>query len=276
MNYRHAYHAGSFADVFKHIILVALTQSFLRKATPFCYLDTHAGMGCYDLFSKEAQKSKEFELGISKLILQKNPPELIKDYLKCISKNNIAKNNYPGSPLIVRHFLRPTDRMILSELHAKDYRHLKKCFADDKQVATHHQDAYLSLKAFLPPKERRGFVLIDPPYEKSDEYSQLLTALPDALHRWETGCYALWYPLKNQTVITRFLETLKKKIHHPILITELSIYPDNTEFSLNGCGMLIINPPWQLDIELKQILPWIWQALSVDKQGKYFLDVVAL
>lgn len=269
MNYRHIYHAGNFADVLKHIILVAITKSFLRKDKGFCYLDTHAGIGQYALNSPEAQKSKEFENGIAKIFLQKNRPPLVEDYLQ-----SVHEKIYPGSPLIVKHYLRPQDRMILSELHPEDYAVLKNLFIRDKQVAVHLQDGYQSLKAHLPPKERRGLILIDPPYEKADEFSHLLTAIPETLQRFETGCYVLWYPIKNYSAITRFKNSFKEKIHRPILNCELSIYAENTEISLNGCGMLIINPPWQLKEELQQVIPWLWQTLSINHQGQYFADFI--
>lgn len=272
MNYRHAYHTGNFADVFKHIVLTALIQSLLKKPTPFCFLDTHAGSGVYDLQSPEAQKTKEFSSGISKILEQANPPELIQTYLQSVKQLNPKSitplHLYPGSPYIVRHFLRPKDRMVLSELHAEDYQSLKQFFWHDKQVGVHHQDGYIGLKAFLPPKERRGLVLIDPPYEKPDELMQMISVLSPALARWETGIFALWYPIKDYHSIERFHQSLKERINRPLLITELSIFPDNVATHLNGSGMLIINPPWQLDQEIKAVLPWLWQTLSPNKQGR--------
>lgn len=273
MNYRHSYHAGSFADVFKHIILVALTQAFLRKNTPFCYLDTHAGAGYYDLSAEAAQKNKEFETGINKIISQQNMPELIKDYVACVQKHpEKIKLFYPGSPYVVKQLLRPQDRMILSELHPEEFQSLKKIFGHDKQVSVHLQDGYQSLKAFLPPKERRGFVLIDPPYEQKDEFEKLTSTLSQTIKRWDTGVYAIWYPIKNRSAVNRFLQHIKEKISRPTLIAELSIYPEDMLLSLIGTGMLIINPPWQLDQKLKEILPWLWQSLSVNHQGQFKIE----
>lgn len=265
MNYRHSYHAGNFADVFKHIVLIALTKSFLRKENAFCYLDTHAGIGLYDLMSVETQKTKEYETGISKVLAQKNPPDLIKEYIEIVrsTKNEFS---YPGSPLFVKNYLRKQDRMILSELHPEDCAILKKHFAHDKQVAVHCQDGYQSLKAFLPPKEKRGFVLIDPPYEKADEFEQLLKIIPETVKRWETGTFVLWYPIKNRATTDRFIRSLKTKITRPILITELSIYPEDNTQQLNGSGMLIINPPWLLNEELQPTLPWLRETLSTNKR----------
>lgn len=265
MNYRHAYHAGNFADVFKHVVLILLTKSFLRKETPFCYLETHAGSGSYDLTSEAAQKTKEFENGIKKIILKNNPPDIIKDYLQCIKKLNSGDelNLYPGSPYFVKHFLRKEDRMILSELHPEEYQALKRNFSYDKNTAIHHLNGYQSLKAFLPPKERRGFILIDPPYEKSDEFETITKVLSEAVCRWETGTLVVWYPIKHPNVVERFLKSVNTKIKRPILVSELSIYSNDVSQRLSGCGMLIINPPWQLEQEIQAVLPWLRQALKI-------------
>lgn len=275
MNYRHAYHAGSFADAFKHITLIALIKAFLRKESPFCYLETQAGTGSYDLTSKAALATKEFKTGVAKIRARSNPPELVQNYLQIIEKMNHGSDLkiYPGSPYFVKQLLRPQDRMILSELHPDECQVLKRFFPHDKQVAIHCQDGYLSLKAFLPPKEKRGLVLIDPAYEKADEFEQLTKILPEAVKRWETGTFALWYPIKSRTATDRFLKTITEKISRPTLITELSVYPEDNAQQLNGSGMLIVNPPWQLDEELKNVLPWVWEALSVNKQGQYSIKI---
>jgi len=273
MNYRHSYHAGNFADVFKHIVLVALIQSQQRKDSAFCYLDTHAGIGKYNLLSGPAQKNKEFNNGILKILQETDPPALIKKYLEFVQPAGTSATDklhyYPGSPCIVRHFLRPQDRMVLCELHEEDCQLLKEAFPRDKQVAIHHQDGYQGLKAFLPPKERRGLVLIDPPYENPDEVTKVVSELATALLRWETGIYTLWYPIKERRSIERFHHSLKLKIDHPMLVTELSIYPENVATHLNGSGMIIVNPPWQIDQEIKEMLPWLWRTLSPNKEGRY-------
>jgi 23S rRNA (adenine2030-N6)-methyltransferase len=278
MNYRHAYHAGNFADVFKHIILVALTQSLLRKEKGFCFLDTHAGVGHYDLLSGPAQKSKEFLGGIAKIMQEENPPPLIKDFIDCVKKANALAPEtlryYPGSPSIVRQLLRPQDRIVLTELHHDDYETLRSVFRDDKQVGIHHQDGYQGIKAFLPPPERRGLVLIDPPYEKPDEISHVVTQLDAAITRWETGIFALWYPIKESRSIVRFHRALKLKIARPTLVIELNIYPDNQATQLNGNGMIIVNPPFQFEAEIKAILPWLWRVLSPNQQGRYDIETL--
>ena len=275
MNYRHLYHAGNFADVFKHTILVALIHSFLKKETGFCYLDTHAGAGSYDLFSKEAQINKEFDGGIAKLFQEKNPPTFINDYLNCIKKmNSESLRYYPGSPLIVQNFLRENDQMILTELQPKEYRALKKIFLNDIKVQVHSRDGYEGLNAFLPPKTRRGLILIDPPYEKPNELNDLIVPLSNTVKRFETGVYAIWYPIKDRPPIERFKRAVKAAIERPLLIVELSLYPETTAFQLNGCGMIIVNPPWQLDQQLQEMLPWLWKVLSIHQQGQYQIKLL--
>lgn len=270
MNYRHNYHAGSFADVFKHIVLIALIQSLLQKEKPFCYLDTHAGAGRYDLSSEAAQKSREFDTGIIQLLKQKHFPEEIESYLAAINAVNAEKKSlpqfYPGSPRIVRYLLRPQDSMILTELHPEEFATLKQEFRQDKQVAVHHQDGYQALKAFLPPSERRGLVFIDPSFEKSEEFKQIITGLKIALERWAAGIYAIWYPIKNRTEVNDFYRGLKTQFSKEILIIEFGIYAEDLP-GLTTCGMVIINPPWQLDRKFEKIIPWLWQALSPDKTG---------
>lgn len=256
MNYRHSYHAGNFADVFKHVILIALTQSFLLKETPFCYLDTHAGAGCYDLSSKEAKKSKEFEDGILKIKKANNPPALIQEYL-----NFFSGNLYPGSPFFVKRFLREKDRMILCELHSEEHASLRQNLGHNKQINIHLLDGYLGLKAFLPPIERRGFVLIDPPYEKPDEFTTLANAAIQSVTRWETGTFAIWYPIKDLRAVERFKERLKRMIQRPQLELELNIKP-SVPMVLTGCGMIIINPPWQLEEKVKPVLSWVKTILG--------------
>ncbi len=272
MNYRHAYHAGNFADVLKHLVIIALTEAMLRKDKAFCYLDTHAGAGIYDLRAAAPQKSKEYAAGVAKLWEQPNTPALVKKYLDIIAKLNNgtnALNLYPGSPYFVKNFLRKQDRMVLTELHEEEYALLKKSFPHYQQIGIHHLDGYQALKAFLPPPERRGIVLIDPPYEQPDELMQLVSTLTTICKRWETGVFAVWYPIKEGRSIERFHAALRQRIDRPMLALELSIYPPTLTTHLNGCGMVIINPPYQLDTEISGFLPWLWEVLSPAREGRY-------
>ena len=208
------------------------------------------------------------------MIQKSNPPALIKRYLhivhtinnKLSGANYAALEHYPGSPLIVQQLLRETDRIIACDLHPEEYQTLRAALGNNKQVAVHHMDGFLGLKAFLPPIERRGLVLIDPPYEDTDEFTRLGHALPGALKKWETGIYAIWYPIKEMAKLTRFYATLKQQIKQPIYIIELMIHPD-LPHHLNGCGLAVINPPWQFDQAIEQIMPWLWETLSISGQG---------
>jgi 23S rRNA (adenine2030-N6)-methyltransferase len=277
MNYRHIYHAGSFADVFKQIVLVALTQALLRKETPFCFLDIHAGLGIYDLSSSAAQKSQEAALGIHKLAAAANPPALVRDYLACLAEFNDSSSSirhYPGSPMLVRQLIRPQDRMVLTELHDETWQVLKDNFYHDRRVAVHHQDGYLGLKAFLPPKERRGLILIDPPYEKAGELVAVPKALAAAVARFETGVFALWYPIKERHGLERLQKSLQAKISKPMLLAELCIYPERVGTELNGCGMAIVNPPFKVKETLEAVMPWIWETLSPGGLGR--VDLVSI
>ncbi|OGT59612.1 MAG: hypothetical protein A3F14_03040 [Gammaproteobacteria bacterium RIFCSPHIGHO2_12_FULL_43_28] len=276
MNYRHLYHAGNFADVVKHVALIALIDALKIKSNPFCYIDTHAGRGYYDLLSESAAKTKEYEGGIEKIIHADQPPPLIRQYLHCVHQinNQLTKakyaslHYYPGSPLIARSLMRPGDQMIACELQPEEYQALRNNFAGDRQVAIHHMDGFLGLKAFLPPKERRGLILIDPPYENPDEYERIAQTLPIALKRFSTGTYGIWYPIKEKATLTRFYRSIEAHINQPVFVIELTIYPD-LPHHLNGCGLLVINPPWQFDQSIKKILPWLWNGLSINKQGSY-------
>lgn len=275
MNYRHTYHAGNFADVFKHIVLVGLIECLLRKDTPFCYVDTHAGIGRYDLQDSTTQKSHEYIDGIQKIFSLTEPmiPPLIQAYLAKVMQLNPSGQlrYYPGSPYFVQSLLRAHDRMILSELHPDDVRTLKQVLATDRRIAIHHQDGYQSLKAFLPPKERRGLVLIDPPYEQTNEFALLADKLILALKRWETGIYAIWYPIKYRIQVEHFYRQLQAQLQRPWLLSELCPYPEVVG-QLHGCGMIIINPPWQFDQQLLATLPWLQKKLAMSPHGHYRLN----
>jgi 23S rRNA (adenine2030-N6)-methyltransferase len=275
MNYLHAYHAGNFCDVVKHICLIGLMDAMMRKPTPYCYIDTHAGIGVYDLFSDFSLKTKEYESGIEKIIQHDHPPALVKKYLACVHDINnrltgtkfSSLRYYPGSPMIARQFMRENDRMVACELHPNEYQSLKQNFHNDYQTAIHHMDGFHGLKAFLPPKENRGLILIDPPYEDPDEFSRIAKLLPIALKRFESGVYAIWYPVKEKSHVDRFHRALKDNISRSVFTMELTIHPDLPQH-LNGTGLAVINPPWQFDEIMNNTLPWVWEALSVNGAGK--------
>lgn len=269
MNYRHIFHAGNFADVFKHVVLSLLLKSLHRKDTPFCYLDTHAGAGRYDLSSAAAQKTGEYRDGIRRLWSGQAPPA-VADYLAAVRALNDADTLrwYPGSPRLARFFLRPQDRAVLLERLPQECVQLEEEFAGDRQVLVRCQDGYAGLKAFLPPKEKRGLVLIDPPYESEREFEQAVDGLRLAHARWDSGLYALWYPVKNRAPVERLHRRLVASGMRKILLAEFSPWPEDTAFRLNGCGMVVINPPWKLDETLHALLPALLEVLRQHPAGR--------
>lgn len=273
MNYRHAFHAGNFADVFKHAVLVAALKALHKKDAPLCYLDTHAGVGRYDLRHEAAQKTGEYQQGIARLWSDAASPEVLGDYLAAVRAVNrgSALRFYPGSPRIVRHLLRPQDRMVLLEKHPEEAARLTHEFAGDRQVMVRAQDGYQGLRAHLPPKERRGLVLIDPPYEAADEFERVIAGLESAHERWASGIYAVWYPIKDRPAIERFHGRLTASGIEKILIAEFLLFPEDTAFRMNGCGMVLVNPPWKLDETLRALLPLLHERLAQAPGGRWSL-----
>lgn len=262
VNYRHAYHAGNFSDVFKHLVLLSLIESLQKKQTPFCYLETHAGHGLYDLTSREADKTKEYQNGIGKILDEKNLPPFVARYLNWVKSlnNPNAITVFPGTALLAQAHLRPNDRLILSELHPEEYQMLKKLFQNHKQIALHAMDGYLALKAFLPPKEKRGIVLIDPPYESLNEIELLKQGLVGTLKKWPSGIYAIWYPIKDKPYKQQIKNVFDLLAVKNVLNLELMVSP-SLPLSFRGCGMWIINPPWQFYRRISSWFRWIKKVL---------------
>lgn len=273
MNYRHAYHAGNFADVQKHAVLALVLEYLKRKDAPFLYADTHAGIGAYDLASVQAEKTGEWKEGIGRVLEQPDPPEELRPYLDAVAALNPdgGIRHYPGSPAVAAALARPTDRLALCELHPEDAATLKDRFAADKRVGVHHMDGYTALKALLPPPERRGMVLIDPPFEVRDEFDRMRRGLAQAIKRWPTGLYALWYPIKAKAPVERFHADLAMLGLPKTLVAELFIRGGDDPQRLNGCGLVLINPPWKLDEALGNLLPWLARVLAGD-EGFHRLD----
>ncbi|WP_431856334.1 23S rRNA (adenine(2030)-N(6))-methyltransferase RlmJ [Azospirillum sp.] len=263
MNYRHIFHAGNFADVMKHAVLTLIVEHLRAKPAAFCVLDTHAGVGRYDLTSDPAQRTLEYADGIGRLFGHAPPHPALAPYLDAVAALNPGGDLrwYPGSPRLARALLRPQDRLVLSELHPEDAATLKAEFARDPQVTVHAMDAYHALKAHLPPKEKRGLVLVDPPFEEPDEFARLVAGLRQAYRRWPTGIYAIWYPIKERPAVWRFQEALAEAGIPKILLAELTIHPEDTHLRLNGSGLAIVNPPWKLDETLGAVLPALHAVL---------------
>lgn len=274
MNYRHLFHAGNFADVFKHVLLVQLLRALQRKDKGFAYLETHAGPGRYDLYAPAPQKSGEYRDGIARAWDDASGNEGVDDYLTAVRADNPdgKLRYYPGSPRIARHFLRAQDRMYLAELLPEACAELKALFARDKQAQVQCVDGYAALKAWLPPPERRGLVLIDPPYEHPEEWERLRRALIFSVGRWPQGTYAIWYPLKVGTPLARFKSDVIAEDMRNILCAELAVWPRDTPFRLNGCGMLIYNPPWQLDTQLPALLEPLANRLGRGSGGQVHVE----
>ena len=281
MNYRHVYHAGNFADVVKHAVLALLLERLGDKPAPYCVLDSHAGIGRYDLASEPSLRTGEAAAGIGRLFAalaagEEAPPELAA-YLAAVTAFNgglpgAGLRWYPGSPRLARALMRPGDRLVLAEAHPEDSRALKREFAGDAQVQVHHRDGYEALGAFLPPPERRGLVLIDPPYEEPDEAERLVAGLAGAHRRWPTGVFALWYPIKERPWVWRLHEALAATGIRRQLAAELTIHSEDDWRRLNGCGMIVINPPWRLDGALSALLPRLHRALAASAGGGWKVD----
>jgi 23S rRNA (adenine2030-N6)-methyltransferase len=271
MNYRHAYHAGNFADVVKHAVLCRALVHLQQKPAAFRVLDTHAGSGIYDLAGIEAGKTGEWRNGIGRLLgddarpLPEQARVLLAPYLDAVAALNPSGKLtvYPGSPAIVRAALRRQDRLIACELEPKAAAALAACLRGDPRAKALTIDGWTALAAYVPPKERRGLVLMDPPYEaQEDEFRPILKALREGLERWPTGTYALWYPIKRGRSLQPFLRKAALLPCKSALRIELLVRPDDSALRLNGSGMLVINPPWKLDEDLAPALPVLARLLG--------------
>ena len=263
MNYRHAFHAGNFADCMKHALLVWLVQALQRKPAPIAVLDTHAGTGRYDLSSAEAGRTGEWRDGIGRLLDQPVSPPLA-DYLALVRAAG-APASYPGSPALVQSLLRPQDRLIACELHPEDHAVLRRTVGRDPRVSVHHRDGYAALAALLPPSDniRRGMVLIDPPFEQGDEFNRIEAALALARRRFATGVVAAWYPIKHRAPSRAFLDRLGDAGVPDLVVAELLLRPPLDPGRLNGCGLLVASPPFGFEGAAMDILSAIDGTLGI-------------
>jgi 23S rRNA (adenine2030-N6)-methyltransferase len=280
MNYRHAFHAGNFADVVKHAILSRIVAHLRKKDTPFRVIDTHAGTGVYDLTGPEAVRSPEWRDGIGRLLDATLDPAalaLLQDYLAAVRAANPAGKiaRYPGSPALLRGLLRPTDRLIACELEPTAAKALSKHFHGDRIVKAIEIDGWTALSAYIPPKERRGLVLIDPPYERPDEFSRLAAALETALGKWRSGVFFAWYPIKEDSDGVALARDLKKRGITNMLRAELVVSARSDDGRLRGSGQIIVNPPWTLEQDLEVILPALAKVLAPGVKAAVRLDRLA-
>ncbi|TRN19580.1 23S rRNA (adenine(2030)-N(6))-methyltransferase RlmJ [Vibrio furnissii] len=273
LSYRHSFHAGNHADVVKHIVQSLILSALQQKDKPFVYHDTHSGVGRYDLTHEWSEKTGEYKQGIARLWQQTEVPEDIHSYLEAIKALNDdgELRYYPGSPRVARAHLRSHDRMVLTELHPSDYPLLEQEFHRDRQVAIFKEDGFARLKASLPPKERRGLVLIDPPYELAKEYRDVVQAIAQSYKRWATGIYAIWYPVVNRCDIEDMIEGLQGLGIRKILQIELGVSPDTNERGMTASGIIVINPPWKLESQMQSILPFLKEAIA-PATGHYKVD----
>ena len=284
MNYRHAFHAGSFSDVFKHAILARILVYLARKDAPFRFIDTHAGAGRYDLAGPEAKRSPEWRDGVARL-LRASPPSrlaaLLKPYVRAIGPYDAsgAPSSYPGSPAIAQTLMRPQDRIALCEAHPEERERLVAALGHDGRLSIVGTDGYVALNAYLPPKERRGLVLIDPPFEAADELERLEQAVERAIRKWPTGIYVAWRPIREAKEDAHFLNNVAALGAPNILRLELDVGPGPVgaqgQRPLARAGLLVVNPPHPLFDEARLLMPWLARLLAREGRGSHVCEWLA-
>jgi 23S rRNA (adenine2030-N6)-methyltransferase len=267
MNYRHDYHAGNFADVVKHVVLARVVTYMMAKPRPFRVIDTHAGAGRYDLLGPEASKTGEWRDGIGRIFAAHFPPavtEIIEPYLNAVRAVNTTDELkvYPGSSLIARMIMRPEDVLVANELNAEEYGRLKRAFGRTKNTTILNIDARHAVKSLLPPKERRGVILIDPPFEAKSEFDDLAVAVKEAMARFSAGVYLVWYPLKDEVAAGRFVAEVTRDSSLEFLDVRFSVCAPFPGLGLTAAGLLVLNPPYLLRDELETLLPYFKDVLS--------------
>lgn len=275
LSYLHSFHAGNFADVLKHTILVHTLNYLTQKPKPVFYLDTHSGPGGFSLNSDEAQKNCEYQNGIGILWKQTDLPEVVADYVACVGEfHQLNQNNpdslafYPGSPWFAAHLLREHDRLSLCELHPREQKTLLENFKHDRRIKVFSKDGFQTAIGAMPPKERRGLVLIDPPYEVKTDYDRVVEVLIECHKRFATGTYAVWYPVVQRKQIQKMLDAIKNSGIRNVQVFELGLEADTEQRGMTSSGMIMINPPWTLMQEMQNALPYLADKLA-GKKGVY-------
>jgi 23S rRNA (adenine2030-N6)-methyltransferase len=277
LNYRHAFHAGGFADVIKHAVLVRVLLHLAKKDAPFRVIETHAGAGRYDLSGAQAARTGEWREGIGRLMerpLTGAAGELIAAYVAVVRGLNASGRLavYPGSPLITQALLRPQDRMTFCELHPAERAALAANLGRDGRAKVVEVDGWRALKAFLPPKERRGLVLIDPPFESDREFANIESGLGEAHNRWATGSYLIWYPIKDAHETEAFARRLARMRMAKVLRLEASVDARRAGGRLAGCGLIAVNPSWPLEKEAGVLFAQLVKVLARKGSGNYRID----
>ncbi len=262
MNYRHAFHAGNAADCLKHAVLVWVLRALARKDKPFFVLDTHAGVGRYDLDDVPARRTGEASRGIFRLL--DDPPAALADYVRVVRGTGV----YPGSPAIVAALLRPGDRAVACELHPEDAAALRSNFRGQAQVSVHLRDGYEAIGAFLPPPERRGLTLVDPPYEEADEYERLLAAMREAHRRFPPGVILAWYPIKHRAPVRALHAAIGAAGLRDVVAAELFLREPLDAARLNGSGLVVVNPPFRFEAAIAPVLAALLQRLGDREPGE--------
>lgn len=274
LSYRHGYHAGNHADVLKHAVLCLLLNKLTSKQSPCTYIDTHAGAGRYDLSQPWAQRTNEHALGVDRLLDSESKSDLLKGYLDCVRDGYRQGKGYPGSPAIAQALLRPGDKIILMELHNNEFEILKRNCRDGKRTSFHHRNGFEGLVAMSPPPHPRGLALVDPSYEVISDYELAASSVAKAAARWATGTFAVWYPVlgKNRDQSDRLLHLLRKQTTTSLLRAELDVKGAGEDYGMHGSGMAIVNPPWQLDEQLRSLLPELTESLAQDSEASFRLE----
>lgn len=275
MNYRHAFHAGNFGDVLKHVVLLELLAALHRKPSPLHLIDSHAGIGLYDLTSSEAQRGGEYRLGVGAVLADAAAPRILPAYAAALQALNPGLGpggsgllRYPGSPWLLRQALRDdADRLTLCELHPEDAATLKRNLGRDPRISIHHRDGFEALRALTPPTPRRGLALVDPAFEAKNEFATLAKSVLAAHKRWATGLLAAWYPIKAQKAVESWKAGLAGALRAETLAVELTVRPAREPKQMNGSGLVLVNPPWQLADTLQPMLDFLAARLAREPGG---------
>jgi 23S rRNA (adenine2030-N6)-methyltransferase len=267
LNYRHAFHAGNFADVHKHVTLLAVLARLTAKPAPLMYLDTHAGRGVYDLEAPEATRGDEWRSGVARVIRAKAASEELQRYQAAVGAEFKEAARYPGSPLLASQALREGDRIVLVEQQITEAQALERALRGRRGASVVCGDGYAALKTYLPPRENRGLVLIDPPYESEREYAQVAAALKFGLGRWPNGVYAVWHPVKADRQPARLHDELRRSGLRKLLLLELRVRPADSPLGLNGSAMIVANPPWRLDEAMREAHAELRPLLDPESAG---------
>lgn len=271
LSYQHSFHAGNFADVLKHLIVQRIALYLRQKTAPFSLFDTHAGAGLYALHQGQAQKNREFDSGIGRLWQRQDLPPLLTEYVSLIHSFNADKQltHYPGSPLILQHYLRAKDRLFLCELHPNEFKLLQRHTKVDRHIQLQQTDGLPAVYRLLPPAERRGLILIDPSYEVKSDYQLVVQSLKQMQQRFAQGIYALWYPVVERARTNQLEQALRHSGMRNLQLFELGIAADTLEHGMTASGLIVINPPWTLMGDMQAVLPYLAQQLGVEGMG-YF------